>query len=90
MDLVKHNAKVHAQHHCIICEEQKYGENNINDHTKECREKIDKKRKVDDKKYTERKQAQPTYTNVYMHLMEDGPKNEEKIREEIKTKEAKK
>ena len=42
-DLVKHNAKVHAQHHCIICKEQKYGENNINDHTKECREKRGKK-----------------------------------------------
>ena len=29
-----------------------------------------------------------TYTNVYMHLMEEGPKNEEKIREKVKTKEA--
>ena len=43
MDLVQHNAKVHAQHHCIICKEQKYGENNLNDHTKECREKETKK-----------------------------------------------
>ena len=23
MDLIQHNAKVHAQHHCIICKEQK-------------------------------------------------------------------
>ena len=50
MDLVQHNAKVHAQHDCIICKEQKYGENNLNDHTNECREKRDKKRQEDDKK----------------------------------------
>ena len=29
-----------------------------------------------------------TYTNIYMHLMEEGPKLEEKIREKIKIKEA--
>ena len=36
------------------------------------------------------KKTKATYTNVYMHLMEEGPTNEEKIREEKKTKEAKK
>ena len=86
MDLTQHNAKVHAQHHCIICKEQKYGENNLNDHTKECREKRDKKRREDEKKYKERKQAQPTYTNMYMHLMDEAPKIEEKITEKKKGK----
>ena len=73
MDLIQHNAKVHAQHHCIICKEQKYGENNLNDHTKECREKRDKKRKEDDKKYKERKQAQPTYTNCLLFIFISEP-----------------
>ena len=78
MDLIQHNAKVHEQHHCIIFKEQKYGENNLNDHTKECREKRNKKIKEDLKKYKERTQAQPTYTNMYMYLMDEAPKIEEK------------
>ena len=53
IDLTQHNPQVHAQKHCIICKEQKYGDNNLNDHTKECRAKRDKKRKEDDKKYKE-------------------------------------
>ena len=93
-DLVKHNAKTHALHQCIICKAQKYGEDNINDHTKECREKRDKKRKEDDKKYTERKEAQPTYKNMYMHLMDETPKiveiiTEQKIIEETTKKQKK-
>ena len=38
IDLTQHNALIHAQRHCIICNVQKYGDNNINDHTKICRE----------------------------------------------------
>ena len=63
MDLIQHNTKVHAQHHCIICKEQKYGDNNLNDHTKECRSKRDNNRK-DDKKYKEIQKSKPTYTNI--------------------------
>ena len=29
-----------------------------------------------------------TYTNVYMHLIEEGPKNTDTIKEKVKTKEA--
>ena len=74
-DLVKHNAKTHALHQCTICKVQKYGADNLNDHTRECREKRDKKRKEDDKKYKARKEAQPTYKNIYMHLMEETQKS---------------
>ena len=45
-------------------------------------------RKEDDKKYTARKQAQPTYTNIYMHLMDETPKIEEKLTEQRKIEEA--
>ena len=81
-DLTKHNTKKHTLHQCIICKEQKYGEDNINDHTKECRKKRDNKRKEDDRKYTEIKKAQPTYKNIYMHLMDETPKIVEKITEQ--------
>ena len=81
-DLVKHNTKKHTLHQCIICKEQKYGEDNINDHTKECRKKRDNKRKEDDRKYTERKKAHPKYKNMYMHLMDETPKIVEKITEQ--------
>ena len=89
-DLTQHKALVHAQRHCIICKAQKYGDNNLNDHTQKCRQIRDKKRNKNDKKYKEIQKTKATYTNVYMHLMEDRPINEEKIREETKTKEAKK
>ena len=32
-------------------------------------------KKEDDKKYKVRKEVQPTYKNIYMHLMEETPKN---------------
>ena len=51
----------------------------MTDHTKVCREKRDKKIKEDDKKYKERKEAQPTYKNIYLHLMEETPKIVETI-----------
>ena len=43
-DLTQHKALVHAQRHCIICKAQKYGDNNLNDHTKKCIQIRDKKR----------------------------------------------
>ena len=91
IDLTQHNALIHAQRHCIICKAQKYGDNNLNDHTKICRNIRDKKRHENDKKYKERQEKNASnYTNIYMHLMEEGPKNEEKVRETVTTKEAKK
>ena len=46
MDLAQHNALHHAQRNCIICIAQKYGDNNLNNRTKMCREKgIKKSRK---------------------------------------------
>ena len=91
IDLTQHNALIHAQRHCIICNAQKYGDNNLNDHTKRCREIRDKKRQENDKKSKARKENNPIkQTNIYMHLMEEGPKNEEKERETLSIKEAQK
>ena len=54
-DLTTHNTKIHAQHECTVCKSQKYGENEINDQTKECKRKRDAKRKENDKKDAEKK-----------------------------------
>ena len=51
-------------------------------------EKRDKKRKEDGKNYIERKQAQPTYQNIYMHLMDETPKIVEKLTEQKLIEEA--
>ena len=81
-DLVKHNTKKHTLHQCIICKEQKFGEDEINDHKKECRNKRDSKRREDDRKYTERKNAHPEYKNMYIHLMDETPNIVDKITEQ--------
>ena len=39
-------------------------------------------------KNKERKQAQPTYTNMYMHLMDEAQKIEDKITEKRKMEES--
>ena len=65
-DLTTHNKKIHTQYECKICKTQKYGENEINDHTKSCKHKRDTKRQENDKKDAERKKAHPNYTNMYM------------------------
>ena len=83
-DLTTHNTKIHAQHECKVCKSQKYRENEINDHTKECKRKRDAKRKENDKKDAERKKAHPKYKNMYMHLMDETPDIIEKISEEKK------
>ena len=80
-DLTKHNTKKHTLHQCIICKEQKYGEDEINDHTKECRNKRDNKRKEDDRKDAEKKKAHPKFKNMFMHLMDETPDIVEKITE---------
>ena len=85
-DLTTHNTKIHALHECKVCKEQKYGENDINDHTKECINKRDAKRKENDKKDAERKKEHPKYTNVYMYLMDETPDIIEKITEQKKAK----
>ena len=69
-----------------MCKEQKYGENDINDHTKECINKRDAKRKENDTKDAERKKENPKYTNVYMYLMDETPDIIEKITEQKKAK----
>ena len=66
IDLTQHNALVHARRHCIICKAQKYGDNNLNDHTKKCREIRDKKgtkMTKNTKKY--KKQKQDTQMYIY-------------------------
>ena len=55
-----------------ITEEAK-NENEINDHTKSCKNKRDMKRQENDKKDAERKKAHPNYRNIYMHLMDETP-----------------
>ena len=80
-DLTKHNTKIHTMHQCTICKAQKYGENEINDYTKECRNKRDAKRKENDRKDAEKKRSQPKFVNIYMHLMDETPDMVEKITE---------
>ena len=63
----------------------KMGDNRLNDHTKMCREKRDKKRAENDKIDEERalkKTIKPT--KMYTLLMDEGIKNEEKELEELK------
>ena len=67
-DLTRHNTKIHAQHECKVCKSQKYGENDINDHTKECISKRDAKRKENDKKDADRKKAHPQYKNMHWYF----------------------
>ena len=79
MDLTQHNALKHKQGHCIICNAQQYGDNRLNDHTKMCREKRDKKRAENDKRDKERANKNPIKPkNMYTVLMDEGTKNEEK------------
>ena len=84
-DLTAHNKKIHTQYESKICKTQKYGENEINDHTKSCKNKRDMKRQENDKKDAERKKAHPNYRNIYMHLMDETPDIVEKITEKKKT-----
>ena len=74
-------------HQCTVCKAKKYGENKINDHTKECKSKRDAKRKENDRRDEEKKRAHPEYVNVYMHLMDETPDIVEKITAKQKVEE---
>ena len=65
IDLTQHNALIHAQRHCIICNAQKYGDNNLNDPTKICRDIRDKKRQENDKNLKQDKKT--THSNIQIY-----------------------
>ena len=58
---------VHAERHCIICKPQKYGNNNLKDHTKKCKEIRDKKRHKNDIKYKEIQEGKRIKPHKYIH-----------------------
>ena len=68
------------------------GDNNLNNHTKMCRELRDQKRAENDKKAKDRIEEEKTIKpkNIYTLLMEEGPKNEENEREKLTIKEVQK
>ena len=68
IDLTQRNALIHAQRHCIICNAQKYGDNNLNDHTKMCRklrDRIKKEQKMTNKAFVRTRKLRQLMSRLF-------------------------